>query len=390
MTPSKKTIAVIPVYNHAATLPDVVSAVIKSGFAVLLVDDGSTDDPIKQLTEVSCTIIQFEQNRGKGAAILAGAKKAAQLGYDTIITIDADGQHDPKDMCRLVAEAEQCSSPVMVIGQRQMNQPTVPHSSRFGNHFSNFWIKLECGRDLPDTQSGFRLYPINELLRANLSRKRYDFEIEAIVKLAWAGVQIRSVPVSVHYPKNNERISHFHKFFDNCRLTLLHTLLVIRRILPIPTTSYQSKGPLYSQVKKALHRNPLKTLVSVCREHSSPFWLATAVWLGLFMGALPLIACHTIAILWVAHRLHLNMVAAVAASQFCMPPVVPVICVQVGYFLRNGVFLFDLSWEKWLLEIHLRLFEWFLGSLIFGPALGTAGGILMYRLAKSHQKSKYR
>lgn len=96
------------------------------------------------------------------------------------------------------------------------------------------------------------------------------------------------------------------------------------------------------------------------------------------MGALPLIACHTVAIIYVAHRVHLNKIAAVAASQFCMPPVVPVLCIQAGYFMQNGSLLLDFSWERWGLEAHYRLWDWLLGSLLVGPFLGLIGGIIVY------------
>jgi uncharacterized protein (DUF2062 family) len=117
-------------------------------------------------------------------------------------------------------------------------------------------------------------------------------------------------------------------------------------------------------------------------------WLATAVWLGIFMGALPLLAIHTIAIIYVAHRLHMNKVAAVAASQFCMPPVVPVLCIQMGYYLRKGELLIDFSWQPWLLGVHERLWEWLIGSLLVGPLLGLIGAGIMYFAASRLQHIK--
>lgn len=378
MNTPRSIIVVIPVYNHAATLADVVKGVLSCGHRALVIDDGSTDNCLQKIKHLDCITLRHEKNLGKGAAILTGAEKAASMGFSAIITIDADGQHNPLDIKTIADEYNRQFPPVLIIGARRMVENSVPKSSHFGKHFSNFWVRLECGYDLPDTQSGFRLYPVTELLQLKLTRSRYDFEIESIVKLAWAGVKITSVPVSVHYPPGNKRISHFHKIKDNCRLTLLHSQLVLRRLLPLPHKKLIRDKPLQQKILASLHRNPLKTLAKICKEHSSPFWLAIAVWLGLFMGALPLLACHTIAIIYVAHRLHINKVAAVAASQFCMPPVVPVICIEAGYFLRNGHFLVDLSWQRWLLEIHQRLYEWFIGSLVVGPIIGGIGGLLMY------------
>ncbi len=371
-----KTLVLIPLYNHADTVAEVVKKAISTGYPVLVVDDGSTDNGLISLKNLDCQTIILPENRGKGAAILAGARYAAENGFEALVTLDADGQHNPLEAEALIAEAEQGTWPAVIIGAREMTQETVPGSSHFGKNFSNFWVRLECGRSLPDTQSGMRLYPVKELLLLDLKRTRYDFEIELLVKAVWAGVDARSVSVSVHYPPADERISHFNKLIDNWRLTLLHTSLICRRLMPLPYKQVIAKEK--HTEKPLVVKNPWQTLKNICKESSSPFWLAVAVWFGVFLGALPLIACHTIAIIYVAYRFQLNKVAAVAASQFCMPPLVPALCIEVGYYLRNGEFLLDLSWDRWLLEIPQRLWDWFLGSLIVGPVLGLAFATLVY------------
>ncbi|ADH85823.1 DUF2062 domain-containing protein [Desulfurivibrio alkaliphilus] len=372
----RQTIIVVPVYNHGATLREVVQRALAAGWPVLVVDDGSTDDGWQQITDLDCHKLRLPVNRGKGAAIMAGAQKAGELGFTQIITVDADGQHDPAEAELLAAGAAAIDRPAIVIGARRMVQETVPRASLFGRAFSNFWVRLETGRELPDTQSGMRLYPVRELLALKPKSSRYDFEVEVLVRASWAGVELASVDISVHYPPSGERISHFGQFKDNLRLTVLHTRLLLRRLLPLSHRRPDDQPPL--NAAKMAVRRPWQTLKKICSEHTSPLWLATAVWIGLFMGALPLIACHTVAIIYVTHRLHLNKLAAVAASQFCMPPVVPVLCIQAGYFMREGTLLLDLSWEKWLLEIHLRLWDWLLGSLVVGPVLGLIGAGLIY------------
>lgn len=374
----------IPVYNHGGTLRMVVSQAVATGYPVLVVDDGSTDGGIETLVDLDCRIYRMGSNCGKGAAILAAARIADQDGFKAMVTVDADGQHNPGEVENLVKAAANSSWPALVIGARQMIQDTVPGSSHFGRDFSNFWVRLECGADLSDTQSGMRLYPVREILQLQLNRRRYDFEVEAIVKLVWAGVAVSSVDVTVHYPDKKERISHFHKLFDNARLSLLHASLVIRRLLPLPHRRLAGDPP--ESIGKLTVKHPLRTLKNLCRENASPLWLATAVWLGIFLGALPLIAVHTLVIIYAAHRLHLNKIAAVAASQFCMPPVVPALCIEVGYFMRNGEFIVDLSWQRWLLEIHVRVYDWLLGSLLVGPLLGLAGALIVYSLAQRMQK----
>lgn len=376
----KRAAILIPVYNHGETIADVSRRAIATGLPVILVDDGSTD-PVEPLVRgLDCTLLHHQNNMGKGTALLTGFRYGAEKGYEAIITLDADGQHDPAEAARLLAEAEKSEAPMLVIGNRLMSGKSVPRSSTFGRDFSNFWVRLETGVDLGDTQSGFRLYPVQELLNLNFSKSRYDYEIEVLVKSLWAGLQVAEVEISVHYPPADERISHFDKFRDNVRLSLLHTTLVSRRLLPLPHKKL-TRAKEIKEEPSIISKNPFKVLGELCRSHVSPVLLAAAVWLGLFMGALPLIACHTVAIIYVSHRLHLNKVAAVAASQFCAPPLVPALCIEVGYFLRTGTFLLDLSWERWLLEIHERIWEWLLGSLIVGPVLGLIGGTIVYLLA---------
>jgi glycosyltransferase involved in cell wall biosynthesis len=384
-----KTLIVIPVYNHGKTVAAVTREAAATGMPVLVVDDGSTDNSFSAVKELPCAVLRFTKNRGKGAAILAGARYAAEHGFAAIVTVDADGQHDPSDSLRLTTRAASAAWPLMVIGERGMVEETVPRSSHFGRAFSNFWVRMECGKELPDTQSGLRLYPVQELLQLRLSRVRYDFEIEVLVKSVWAGVGVESVPVSVHYPPGKERISHFHKVVDNYRLTVLHTALVTRRLLPVPhkkIAGTHQQGDRKKNITQA--GNPFRALKRLCTENGSPLLLSIAVWLGIFLGALPLIAVHTVVIIYVAHRLHLNKVAAVAASQFCMPPVVPGLCVEIGYYMQHGRFLTDLSWETWGLEAHRRLLDWLLGSLVAGPVLGLTGGVVVYFAARRLQASR--
>lgn len=378
-----KVLLVIPLYNHAATVVDVVQKALLTNYPLLVVDDGSTDDGFSRVEKIDCFTLKLAQNSGKGVAILAAARFAAANNFEALLTIDADGQHDPAEAAKLIAIAEKKQWPAIVIGVRQMIQATVPRSSIFGRKFSNFWVRLESGLDLEDTQSGMRLYPVRELLLLNLGRSRYDFEIEVLVKAVWGGVAAEGVDIAVHYPPPGERVSHFHKIVDNWRLTRVHSALLFRRLLPLPHKQLVEKKE--SEKKTPTVKNPWQTLRHFCRENSSPFWLAVAVWLGIFLGALPLIACHTIVIIYVAFRFHLNKIVAVAASQFCMPPVVPVLCIEVGYYMRTGQLLLDLSWEIWLLEIHHRLWDWLLGALVVGPVLGLIGAIFVYLIARKFE-----
>ncbi len=366
---------VIPVYNHAATLRQVVERALAVHAEVLVVDDGSSDRPLDTLHGLKVRMASHSLNRGKGAAIMTAARLAQGLGMSHIVTIDADGQHDPADFPRFAARIVAEPSAI-VVGARDFTVANVPGSSRFGRRFSNFWLRLQTGKSLSDTQSGFRAYPLAVFDGLRLRQRHYAFEVEVLVRAAWAGVPLREVPIAVHYPPPGERISHFKVFRDNLRLTLLNTHLTLRSVLPWPHRKLiaDEGGELKVSV---LH--PLRSIRTLLTEHATPGQLATAGAVGVFLGALPLIACHTLAILFVSSFFRLNKVAAVGASQLCMPPLVPALCIEAGYYLRHGAFLTEISLETLGYQGLERLYEWLLGALLLGPilALTTAGIIFI-------------
>jgi glycosyltransferase involved in cell wall biosynthesis len=382
---NSKILMVIPLFNHGNTVRAVVEKALAAGWPVLVVDDGSSDGGAERVADLDCQVTRLSQNMGKGAAILAGAEFASGHGFEAIITVDADGQLDPAEAGQLAAAAAG-QWPAIIVGARRMNKDNAPGASLFGRAFSNFWVRLECGRELPDTQSGYRLYPVKELLALQTSCRRYDFEVEILTRSAWAGLPILSVEVSVHYPAASERESHFHQLKDNFRLTCLHTRLVCRALLPWSHKRLFAKAPgkiIEERQERLSLLHPVRFVKRLCREHSSALQLASAAWMGIFLGALPLIACHTVVLLYVCHRLHLNKLTAVTASQLCMPPLVPVLCIQIGYFMRHGSLLLDINWETMVVQGHYRLWEWLLGSLLLGPILGLIVGGLLYLSIKN-------
>jgi uncharacterized protein (DUF2062 family) len=375
-----RTLLLIPVFNHANSLRRVVRKSLDTGLDVLVVDDGSTDGGLETVSDLPIARRRFPGNRGKGAAILAAAELARQGGYEALLTVDADGQHDPAEAGRLLEAAAPCW-PAIAVGARRMDGAHVPPSSVFGRNFSNFWVRLECGQSLPDSQSGFRLYPVELLVGDRFLSRRYPFEVEVLVRAAWSGVPIVSVPVSVHYPPRGERISHFRPVLDNLRLTALHAWLVTRSLLPWPHRRPSRGEERTSEAWWILH--PVKLLRRLSAEHTGTAELAAAVWVGIFIGALPIIPFGIATIVYVSHRLHLNKMAGVAASNVCCAPFVPFLCVEAGHFLTNGRFLSVIDWHSMVGQIHLRLWEWLLGALIVGPILGSAGALVTFLAVRS-------
>src|SRR5690606_25445031 len=157
---------VIPTYNNSKTLRKVIEGVLEFSSAddVIVVNDGSTDDTETILESFGNRIIVagYPQNAGKGFALRKGFEEAIKRGFDNAITIDSDGQHFPEDIALFIKTAKQNPGAVL-MGSRNMEQADVPGKSSFGNKFSNYWFTFETGIRLPDTQTGFRLYPLQPL-----------------------------------------------------------------------------------------------------------------------------------------------------------------------------------------------------------------------------------
>jgi glycosyltransferase involved in cell wall biosynthesis len=217
----------IPVYNNPTTIQKVVEDALLLEMQVIVVDDGSKVE-VSTIVESNpkLTIVRHVQNRGKGEALLTGTKKAKELGFEFVIAIDGDGQHYPSEAKYLLELLEE---ECIVIGNRKFKED-VPTSSKFGRAFSNFWIFVESGRWLKDTQSGFRAYPVS-ILELNLKQSHYDFEIEILIKHLWQGRVIKEVDIEVYYPPKGTRVSHFDKVTDNVRLSKLHSRLVLKNLL---------------------------------------------------------------------------------------------------------------------------------------------------------------
>lgn len=362
-----KFVIVIPVYNHAKSLRDVVLKALEVHDTVMVVDDGSTDGGLDTLKGLDIIVLQHPINRGKGAALLTAAKASRRLGMTHMVSIDADGQHNPDDFKRFVPLVKK-DPHAIIVGKRDFQTMDVPGLSRFGRHFSNFWLRLQTGEAVRDTQSGFRSYPLAVLERLKLRENGYAFEVEVLVKAAWAGIALREVDISVYYPPGSERISHFHVFRDNLRLSLLNTKLTLRSFVPVPHRRILDGD-------KSDHKisiwHPIRSLKSLLTENWSPGQLATAGAMGVFLGTLPLIGLHTITILLAAGFFRLNKLAAVGTSQFCMPPLVPALCIETGYFLRHGKFLTEVSLQTLGYQGLERLFEWVIGSVILAPLISV-------------------
>lgn len=215
---------IIPTYNNSRTVRRVVADVLTVAPHVIVVDDGSTDGTAKILTQLDVKVVSHSRNRGKGAALVTGFRQALAEGYDYAVTIDSDGQHFAADIPRLV-EAMREHPESLIVGCRNLDHDGMPAGNTFANRFSNFWFKVQTGISLADTQTGLRMYPLHRLPCLRLLTSRYEAELALLVMMAWRGVEITQVAVSVSYDPEGGRVSHFRPVYDFARISLLNTVL---------------------------------------------------------------------------------------------------------------------------------------------------------------------
>jgi glycosyltransferase involved in cell wall biosynthesis len=379
----KKVWCVIPVYNNAGTVLDVVSRCLRQMENVLVVDDGSTDLKLDEACAgLPVTLIRHSENRGKGAAIITALEFVKTRNADYMITIDADGQHYPEDI-PLFFPIMEANDYTLVIGCRDFSGKNVPFSSRFGRSFANFWMSLETGIDAGDCQSGFRAYPVKYIVQLNFLCSKYNFETEVLVKSAWAGLELRSLPVRSWYPEPGKRISHFRPWGDNFWISCIHAHLLARRIMPVPFRR------LLPKPKHALSIFPLSRFFStLLHENNTPGGLAAAAAVGTVIGIIPIPGFQSLAIIYVAARLHLNIVMPLAIQNLFMPPLTPFLCIELGYRLLHGTWLTEFTFKTICSQMHYRIAEWWLGSLLLAPAFAILTAGATYAVTALIQRNK--
>ncbi len=384
---------VIPTYNNAATLKNLIDNTLQYCAKVIVVNDGSTDGTKEILTDLkTITLLTFDKNQGKGIALREGLRKAIAMGFDYAITIDSDGQHFADDI-PLFLKAVEKSPGSVVVGARNIQADGMPAKNSFANKFSNFWYKLETGISLPDTQSGFRLYPLAQLKNMKFFSSKYEFEVEILVRLAWKNTPVLWVPVKVYYPPQEERISHFRPLRDFTRISILNSLLVLTTLLwiwPRDMVRYFTANKISTIIKEQLGNH-----------NESPEKAASAVGFGLFMGILPVWGFQMLLAAFFAHLLKINKVIVLIASNISLPPMIPFIIYFAyqtgGLFVKGNTNLLTKQsldtlykhavsgdFYRVLQQLGFGFWQYVLGSIVLGIAVATTGWLLTWFLSKAY------
>jgi glycosyltransferase involved in cell wall biosynthesis len=361
----------LPTYNNAATLQQVIDDVLRYTRNIIVVNDGSTDateEILKAYPEL--TLISYQPNRGKGYALRTGLRAAADAGYDYAITMDSDGQHYASDLPIFLEQISKTPG-ALLVGARNMRVENVPVKSSFGNRFSNFWFWFNTHIRLPDTQSGYRLYPVQRVGRKRYFTRKYEFEIEVLVRAAWSGIDVRAVPVSVYYPPADERVSHFRPFKDFTRISVLNTVLVTIALLwikprDLTLSLFTAEG--WRKLWQRLFQHP----------EESNLRKASSVGFGVFMGIVPVWGFQLLIGIPAALLMRLNRTLFLIAANIS---IFPFTAFWLVASLATGKWLLGYSWNLSLHGVTLERVKqdgaaFFLGGTVLSISMGALAFML--------------
>ena len=373
---------VMATYNNAATLGSVIDGVLISELPLIVVNDGSTDSTVDVLKPYldRIDVRSFTKNTGKGAALREGFKRAIARGFRYAITIDSDGQHKPEELPKFLQCIEE-NPDSLLLGARDLTSEGAPARSSFGNRFSNFWTWVETGLKLPDTQTGYRCYPLVYVQNMTFFTRKFEFEIEAIVRLVWRGVEVHSIPVRAVY--DDDRISHFRPFTDFMRISVVNTVLVTIALIwyhPVRLLRYVTAKGFWNVVWQDL-----------IDPTEPPIRKSAAVGFGLFMGIFPVWGFQMLIAVAVSIPLKLNKFVVLAFANISIPPLIPFI-IYCSYLMGRLLVKNPQSLKNWqdlsLESIWLNFSQYLLGAILLAAITGITGFLISYAILTAWPKRR--
>jgi uncharacterized protein (DUF2062 family) len=392
-------VAVAPTFNNAATLGDVVHRILAQGLPVIVVDDGCTDGTRELLATLKAEgviVVTHDQNRGKAAALHSGFAAAIAADFTHAVTIDTDGQLDPEEIPRLLAEARRRPR-ALIVGRRDDTAAGYPTKSRVGRRVSNLLVRLESGLRIDDSQCGFRVYPLGLIAAVPCRVGHYGFETEVITRAAWAGCEVAQAPVTCRYLPPERRVSHFKPVKDTLRGSRMHLYLLGRAFCPWPrhprwpAAEAEADGPrepiwrrLWNWVSPARAWRQLRAGLVARSE------IAAGLAVGVFIANLPVVGFQSVLSLYTARRFHLHPLSVLLGSHVSTPPVGPLMwmaAIGLGHLLFHGSLPVMAEFDPWRLGwsrvVGPLLLEWLVCGVVLGLLMAVSTFILTNYLMRA-------
>lgn len=221
-----RVLAVVPCLNCAATVGNVAASVATHVDAVLVVDDGSADDTSAKARDAGAEVLRHPERLGKGKALQHGLEWARERGFTHVFAVDGDGQHLASEMPALL-EASLAEPLAIVLGERSREGHDISPMKLFGNRFANRWVQIASGRWFEDTQSGFRVYPVDATLALGGHARHYGWETEVLIRALRTGMPVVCRTVKAHYPPADERVSYYRPWIDTIRIIFIVVGLIL-------------------------------------------------------------------------------------------------------------------------------------------------------------------
>lgn len=312
-TDTTSMVILVPVYENAGTLDAVVRSCAGTGLPVIIIDDGGRDGSAEialGLVEqgVAEAVVRCPRNLGKAGALRLGFDASIERGFQTAITVDADGQHDPASILPMI-DAIRNDPSMLVVGCRWPLHVDQPRRNLLGRTFSNVAIRAHAGVAVGDAPCGFRSWPLKETVEVRGRSGRYAWEQEMITRLAWQGVPIGSIDIPAIYHPRETRISHYRFGRDWPEGIAIYVFLLLVALIP---SRFAAGRPTIRRFSRLLSPGPLRGRRP---ETATNRWFALAAMTGgLAAGLLLPASPWTFGILiWIGWRWHLGLAAIMLA-----------------------------------------------------------------------------
>lgn len=368
---------VLPVFSEND--PVVIRSVIERTLAVtphlLVVDDASGDSELALFcTERSVELVRHDMETGISGIFQTAAALLSRRGISCMITLDPTGVCFPEDLPRFTSYLHKKEPYMITIGCRDFSVPSQNGiATSWKRKLIRFLFRLETGLKSSDAGSPFCVYPVNFIKRLKLNPHVRDYRMELLVRSVWANANVRSLRVrfAAAPEMQPDRIGFF-----------THLKLIGLRLLPCKKQTLCSGEKFHFSF---LHPKPFFDYL--LKENATPGELAAAAFTGTYCAVLPLFGLHTPVVLYFATVFRLNkFLAFMIQHPFVLLPVTPFLCIELGYLMRHGAWLTDISLQTVCYEIHYRILEWLLGSLVLAPVFAVLSAVITYFSAAYLQK----